>query len=241
MIQRRSWLVFSLAAILALLGAASQAQVQPLLTTHTIPAVVNGEVQTTGRMPATQILHFDVVLALRHAPELQNFLKDVYDATSPNYRHFVTVKQFTEQFGPSQEDYNALIEFAKASGFTITGGSRDAMDVRFTATVSAIEKAFHVQMNLYQHPTENRTFYAPDREPTVDLPFQLWHISGLDNYTVPRNALARRSTKAKSNASTGSGPGASFLGSDMRAAYYGNGPLTGAGQTIGLLDIKVPT
>ncbi len=238
MIQRRSWLVFSLAAILALLGAASQAQVQPLLTTHTIPAVVNGEVQTTGRMPATQILHFDVVLALRHAPELQNFLKDVYDATSPNYRHFVTVKQFTEQFGPSQEDYNALIQFAKASGFTITGGSRDAMDVRFTATVSAIEKAFHVQMNLYQHPTENRTFYAPDREPTVDLPFQLWHISGLDNYTIPRNALARRSTKAKSNASTGSGPGASFLGSDMRAAYYGNGPLTGAGQTIGLLEYQ---
>lgn len=238
MIRKFSLLVFSLAAMLALLGIASPAQVQPLLTTHTIPAVVNGEAQTIGRMPAAQTLHFDIVLALRHAPELQNFLKDVYDSTSPNYRQFVTVKQFTEQFGPSQEDYNALLQFAKASGFTMTGGSRDAMDVRFTAPVGAIEKAFHVQMNLYKHPTENRNFYAPDREPSVDLPFQLWHISGLDNYTIPRNALVRRTSKAKSNATTGSGPGDSFLGSDMRAAYYGNGPLTGAGQTIGLLEYQ---
>jgi kumamolisin len=38
-------------------------------------------------------------------------------------------------------------------------------------------------------------------------------------------------------ATTGSGPSASFLGSDMRAAYYEkNGPLTGHGQNLGLLE-----
>ncbi len=36
-------------------------------------------------------------------------------------------------------------------------------------------------------------------------------------------------------ATTGSGPGASYLGSDMRAAYYG-GSLTGSGQSLGLLE-----
>jgi hypothetical protein len=34
----------------------------------------------------------------------------------------------------------------------------------------------------------------------------------------------------------GSGPGGSFLSSDMRAAYYGGTALTGAGQTVGLLE-----
>src|ERR1035437_4440115 len=38
------------------------------------------------------------------------------------------------------------------------------------------------------------------------------------------------------NATTGSGPSASFLGSDMRAAYYGGTALTGAGQNLGLLE-----
>ncbi|MGB9491157.1 MAG: choice-of-anchor D domain-containing protein, partial [Terriglobales bacterium] len=102
-----------------------------------------------------------------------------------------------------------------------------------------IEKAFHVKMNQYQHPTENRRFYAPDREPTVDLPFQLWRIAGLDNYSKPKPEYVRKdeaSTTVKPNAVFGSGPDRSFLGSDMRAAYYGGTTLTGAGQTLGLLE-----
>jgi subtilase family serine protease len=37
-------------------------------------------------------------------------------------------------------------------------------------------------------------------------------------------------------ATTGSGPGASFLGSDMRAAYYEGTALNGSGQSLGLLE-----
>lgn len=90
-------------------------------------------------------------------------------------------------------------------------------------------------MGVYRHPDENCTFYAPDREPTLDLPFALWHISGLDNFSVPRPLYEHRTAPAKQNATTGSGPDALFLGSDMRAAYYG-GSLTGAGQSLGLLE-----
>src|SRR5258708_23691158 len=34
----------------------------------------------------------------------------------------------------------------------------------------------------------------------------------------------------------GSGPSGEYLPSDMRAAYYGKGPLTGKGQSIGILS-----
>ena len=34
----------------------------------------------------------------------------------------------------------------------------------------------------------------------------------------------------------GSGPGGSYLSSDMRAAYYGGTTLDGNGQTVGLLE-----
>jgi len=146
------------------------------------------------------------------------------------------VEQFTEAFGPSQRDFDALIRFATANGFTVTGGSRDAMDVQLKGSVATIETAFHVTMGLYHDPIENRDFYAPDREPTVDLPFQLWHITGLDNYSIPRSALSRRPPGVKPPATTGSCPGASFCGSDMRAAYYEGTSLTGKGQNIGLLE-----
>jgi kumamolisin len=101
-------------------------------------------------------------------------------------------------------------------------------------------------MRTYQHPTENRAFYGPDSEPTLDLPFSLWHISGLDNYSLPHPLLVNKNDFAKakgispdavvSHATTGSGPSASFLGTDMRAAYYGGGSMTGAGQSLGLLE-----
>jgi subtilase family serine protease len=211
-------------------------QAQSLLTRNVHEVIPNGEAQLIKRLPATQALRFDIVLALRHQPELEDFLQKLYDPTSPLYRQYVTVPEFTERFGPSQEDYDAVIRFAKANGFTVTGGSRDGFDVQFRASVANIEKAFHVTMNVYQHPTENRTFYSPDREPTPALPFPLWHITGLDNYSIPHPLLVKRPSKIKPNATTGSCPQASFCGSDMRAAYYGTGPLTGTGQNVGLLE-----
>jgi kumamolisin len=103
-------------------------------------------------------------------------------------------------------------------------------------------------MGLYQDPTEDRKFFAVDREPTVDLPFQLWHITGLDNNSKPHPMYVKKSDYAKahgidpskvvSHATTGSGPSASFLGSDMRAAYYGGTALTGSGQNLGLFEYE---
>jgi subtilase family serine protease len=167
---------------------------------------------------------------------LDSFLRELYDPSSPFYRHFLTVEQFTERFGPTQQDYDALIRFAEANGFSIVRGSRDAMDVQLKGSVADVETAFHVTMGVYHDSIQNRDFYAPDREPTVDLPFQLWHITGLDNYSIPRSALTYRPLGVKPPATTGSCPGDSFCGSDMRAAYYEGTALTGKGQNIGLLE-----
>jgi subtilase family serine protease len=178
-----------------------------------------------------------LALPLRNQTELDNFLKELYDPSSESYRKFLTVEEFTERFGPTQADYDAVIHFAEANGLTVESTSRNRVNLNVTGTVSRIEAALHVNLLVYQHPTESRVFYAPDREPTPDLAVRLWHISGLDNYSIPRPALTKRAENAevKPNATTGSGPGASFLGSDMRAAYYG-GSLTGSGQSLGLLE-----
>jgi kumamolisin len=237
-------LLFAIAALLSI--AASKSQAQSLLTRHVREATRTGAAKPLERLPAGQVLQLDVVLALRNPGGLEAFLKEVYDPASPVYRHFLTVAEFTARFGPGQEDYDAVVRYAKANGFEVVGGTRDGMDVQIRGPVSSVESAFHVTMRNYQHPTENRTFYAPEREPTVDLTFPLWHVSGLDNYSIPHPLYVKKSDYAKahgidvnavvSHATTGSGPSASFLGSDMRAAYYGGTALTGAGQNLGLFE-----
>ena len=218
--------------------AISVCHAQPVLTHHVRPATQDGTARSVGRLPATQAINLVITLPLRNQDQLDQLLKDLYDPTSPSYRQFLSVEQFTEQFGPTQQEYDAVLNFAKENGLTVTGTPPNRLNVQVSGTVANVENAFHVKMGVYQHPTENRTFYAPDREPTTNLTFSLWHISGLDNYSLPHPAgLSKRpeSSSTKSGATMGSGPSASFLGSDMRAAYYG-GSLTGSGQSLGLLE-----
>jgi subtilase family serine protease len=234
------------AAVLLLSTIPGQAQPQLLSTRHVRDAVINGQAQLVGKLPATQTLLFDIALPLRDRAGAQNFVQEVHDPASPSFHQFLTPQEFTARFGPSQEDWDALVAFAKASGFQIISGTRDARDLRLTGTVANIEKAFHVTLGVYQDLTEDRTFFAVDREPTVDLPFQIWHITGLDNDSKPHPMYVKKSDYAKahgidpdkvvSHATTGSGPSASFLGSDMRAAYYGGTALTGSGQNIALFE-----
>ena len=246
MVRRISLILLAIGALISIVAMNTQAQAQSLMTRHVREAVLDGQALSVGRLPATQTMQLNIVLPLRNQAELDNFLRELSDPSSGMYRRFLTVPEFTERFGPTQADYDAVVRFAKANGFTVVGGTRDGMDVQIVGPVSAVEKAFHVTMGNYQHPTEDRIFYAPDREPTTNLPFQLWHISGMDNYSIPHPMFVKKSDyaaahgidaeKVVSHATTGSGPSASFLGSDMRAAYYGGTALTGAGQNLGLFE-----
>jgi subtilase family serine protease len=233
---------------LLVLSAFGQSRVRPAMTHHVRQVTRTGQARFRERLPLDRVLQLDLVLPLRDRARLDAFLKQVNDPSSPSYHHYVTPAEFTDRFGPTQEQYDAVVNFAKENGFTVTGGTRDGMDVQVTGSVMAIENAFHISMATYAHPTENRAFYAPDREPTLALPFQIWHVSGLSNYSIPKAMHVKRSDYAQAHgmssaqvvthAATGSGDSDSFLGSDMRAAYYGTGGLTGANQTLGLLEYQ---
>jgi subtilase family serine protease len=211
-------------------------QAQSVMTRHAREVTLNGQAQFSGRLPATQSMRLVLVLPLRNQAGLDDFLKNLYDPSSPSFHRFLTVEEFTTLFGPSQEDYDEVIHFARTNGLSVVGTSRNRLNVDVVATVETIEKAFHLDMGVYQHPTEDRTFYAPDREPVPNLSVPLWHIAGLDNFSIPHPAGLHRNLSVNPNATTGSGPSASFLGSDMRSAYYGGSTLTGSGQSLGLLE-----
>jgi subtilase family serine protease len=236
MTRRFSTSLLTMVALVSAVSIVCMAQPQSLLTHHVREATLNGQAQYVGPLPATQSMRLVVALPIRNQAALDNFLKEVYDPSSASYRQFLTVEEFTARFGPSQKDYDEVIRFAETHGFTVVRTSRNRLNLDVTGSVASIEEAFHVTMGNYLLPSENRTFYAPDREPTTaGLAVQLWHISGLDNYSIPQPAIVHRQDP-HSLATTGSGPGASFLGSDMRAAYYEGTALTGTGQSLGLLE-----
>jgi subtilase family serine protease len=213
----------------------NDARAGSLSTRHVRQDVASGDAPYLHRLAGDQSLQLSIMLPLRNEADLDDLLNDLYDERSPMFHQFLSVEEFTERFGPSQEDYEEVIRFARLNGLKVTGTFANRMVVNVSAPVANIEKALHVNIAAYQHPTEQRMFYSADREPSPDIAAPIWHISGLDNFSVPHPMSLRRSAEVKGNA-TGSGPGGEFIGSDFRAAYYGGTALTGKGQSVGLLE-----
>ena len=240
--KKTNYLAAALCAFtLVFLAATAQAEQRPTMTSHVPDAVASGVAPLVGHLPGEQRLSLAISLPIRNQSELDDLLQRLYDPQSPLYHKYLSVQEFTDRFGPAEGDYAALLHFAQTNGLSVINTAANRMVVDVEAPAATIENAFHVSLGVYQHPTEHRTFYAPDREPTLDLDVTLLHISGMDNFTLPhakniRPSQQQRSAEEPASKTTGSGPGGNFIGSDMRAAYYGSGSLNGKGQSVGLFE-----
>jgi len=224
-------------------GSAAELQVLP----RHIPRAAAG-LTPVGTVDTDRRLNLALGLPLRNREILTNLLAELYDPSSPKYRHFLSAQQFAEQFGPSEQEYASLVAFAHSNHFVVTRthGNRMLLDVN--AASGDIGHALHLKLRLYPHPTEARRFYAPDAEPTVDSRIPLLSISGLDDFHPPRpaNLKARLMMKGAAPKSagtpqpnlvaTGSGPEGTFFGRDFRNAYAPGVPLDGAGESVGLVE-----
>jgi subtilase family serine protease len=223
------------AVVFPLLTKPAQSQERQMLQTH-VSAPAGAKL--IRRMPGSQQLGLAISLQLRNEEELDQLLQQLYNPASPNYRHFLTVAQFTEQFGPTVVAYQRVIGFAQSHGLKVTHTFANRLVVDVSGTVANVEQAFQVKMQIYRHPTENRTFYAPDVEPTVEPGLPVLSVEGLSTFNLSRPMLKKAPPNGGVHSNqTGSGPGGQFLGSDMRAAYGGGTSLDGTGQVVGLIEL----
>lgn len=226
-----------IATLSCALMAIAPATAKPLLTKHVPDAVATHSAAIAGAPDTASRMTLQVVLPLRHRAKLTEFVHAVSDPASPLFRHYLSVAEFTGRFGPAKRDYETAAKFFKTAGLKVTGRAANRYLLQVEGSTADIERVFHVKLNLYKHPTENRTFVAPDREPTLDLAVPVLHVSGLDDFTLPYPKLkAPPPGRSRTHQWQGSGPNGYYLGSDFRTAYYGNGPLTGAGQSVGLFE-----
>ena len=69
------------------------------MNSHVRPAVALGLAKPLRAMDPAERLNLSIVLPLRNPDQLKNLLSRIYDPSSPDYRHFLSVAEFTEQFG----------------------------------------------------------------------------------------------------------------------------------------------
>jgi kumamolisin len=231
----RLWL--ALAALLTALAAGS-AEARDLLSLHVPAIVARHAVAVMGAPDPATRLSLDIALPLRDPASLTTLLNAIYDPASPMFHRYLSVSRFTERFGPTAKDYETAVNFFRAAGLHITALTANRAMIEAEGTVADIERVFHIRLLLYRHPLEPRSFMAPDREPSLDLLVPILHVTGFDTLMIPTPRLIPPAVQAPHFQGTGSGPRGFYYGSDMRAAYYDGTKLTGAGQSVGLMELK---
>lgn len=166
--------------LLVFVGFVPQAKAQlQQLTGHVPDIVKNGQAPLVSILPGGQKMHLSIVLPIRNKPVFDQLLKDLYDPKSPKYRQFLAPEQFAQQFSPAQSDYQKVIKFVQANGFTVTNTPPNRMILSMEGTAAQVEQTFHVHMNLYRDRQTKRNFYAPDREPSISLSVPVLHVAGM--------------------------------------------------------------
>jgi subtilase family serine protease len=239
---KTNWLKIVVLAIAGTVCIMPCATAQQILHGHVPEAIARLHLQPIGRLAATNELWLAIGLPLRDRAGLENFVAQVSDPASPNFRHYLTREQLTARFGPTEQDYEAVKNFARTNGLAIavTHDNRLVLDV--TGPAAAVEKAFHITLRTYRHPTEARDFFAPDTEPMVDAAMPVVDIEGLSDFSLPhskweksKGAHATSKKVANGNAPDGSGD---LFGNDFRNAYVPGTTLNGAGQSVGLFELS---
>jgi hypothetical protein len=194
-------------------------------------------------VPAGTLVPLSIGLPVRDPAGLQTLLQQIADPKSPNYRKHLSQPQFYSTFGATAADYQSLQNWAKNGGFTINATYPSNLLLAVTATAAQIEQAFHTNL-VYRRRQDGSTFVTVDRNPSLDLATPILHVSGFNDFILPRhNAVNGTGFCPPPNSNVTCGR--SYRAADLRNAYLGVGSscqkLDGTGQVVGIVDFNTFT
>jgi Pro-kumamolisin, activation domain len=92
---------------IALYSSTTPTDQPQVLSGHVPQAVANSRV--LHELSGATRLNLAIGLPLRNQSELDSLLFQLSDPASPNFGHYLSAEQFAAEFGPTEQDYRALI------------------------------------------------------------------------------------------------------------------------------------
>ncbi len=139
-----------------------------------VPEVVHRSQQIQHANPEAQL---EIVVGLKVNDEaaLDALIARQQDPSSPDFRKFLTVDQFTERFSPTTGQVDDVVKFLTANGITVKKVYPNRLLIDAVGNVAQLEKAFNVTINEYQLPgpvahntmAPPSTYFSNDRDPSV--------------------------------------------------------------------------
>jgi subtilase family serine protease len=140
--------------------------------------------------PSTK-LYVNVSLKLPNPAALKQFNDGVSNPKSKTYRHFITATQFGQQFGQPVGIVNAVVNYLRSEGLTITLVGKNHLNIMASGTARQVQTAFNTTIQNYHAVSSNEpgrlNYYAFTNIPRVPTTFasRVLNVAGLENFTKP--------------------------------------------------------
>ena len=161
--------------------------------------------------------------------DLDNFLAELGDPSSPNYHKYLTPKQFGQRFGMSSNDLNKIVSWLQSEGFINIKVANSRNEISFDGTVGQVESTFGVEMHHYL--VDSVVHLANSGEPAVPsaLSDTMLYVGHLNTFAPkPRAKVISHLTSYVS--------GSHFITpADFATIYDLNGLSDGSGQKIAVV------
>jgi subtilase family serine protease len=185
--MRAMWLGFLVLVMFAGLASQGLAATGRIIA-HNTPNYV-ATAQNVGTEDPATVIELSFWLQPRNRKVLDAITAQIYDPTSPHFRHFLTRTQIVNEFAPTAAQLATVRQFLVANKLTVTRVGPMNFFVHVKGTVGDIENALHVQLNNYQ--VGSQVMRANDHDPFVEGTAGplVRAISGLDSgaYAHPMN------------------------------------------------------
>jgi kumamolisin len=197
--------------------------------------------EVVGEAPAEE---FSVTVMVRRKKPLPS--PEAAAQLKPEQRQYLSREQQAAEYGADPADIALVVQFAKDNALRVVRSDPAQRQVVLSGTPAAFNQAFGVNLKTYKTPT----YTYRGREGDIYLPENLrdvvTSVTGLDNrpfarphFRVHRGAAkavnAGRDAAATSARTSQIPPG--FSPSQIAALYNFPAGLTGAGQTIAILEL----
>jgi hypothetical protein len=166
------------AAAVATVSAAN-ATVAP--KTHFVPGVLGGLSKATllGSAPAGTRLNIGVAIANPNQAAEAQLQQEMYESSSPEYHHFLSVSQFNARFGVAPATTSAVRHYLTAAGLEISTSSAGGNYFTVSGTVAQLDKLFAIKLGDYEY--KNVHFLANNVAPSIPDTLPIDAVLGLNS------------------------------------------------------------
>src|ERR1019366_2033246 len=120
----------------------------------------------------------------------EKYLQELQDKSSANFHKYLTPEQWNQRFAPSAQDEQAVVDWTKSQGLTVTARYPNRLMVNVEGTVASIQQAFRITINNYD--VSGQVEFSNDRDPVIpaNLATIIGSVDGLNSIQRMRPAGA---------------------------------------------------